>query len=228
MPKGYFGDGIHTAVDPKTGKKYRYREQYIVFDPKTGEIGVTAFNPNYTSDKSIYQHPAKFKREQRKQTELEDQLNKEKAAKEAMRRARGKDTWDVQDFYDMIAPLDGKQRKQLMKELIDDIEKDHPNDPKAAGNEIMFVKELFNQKLTLRDFAKAWGASFPGVMKYHDKIIAIWKDTLREFGVEPDAPSGRAKFMRVIHNPVTFEKFKTSLRQNLDKRKKGHIVKGGM
>lgn len=228
LPKGQFGDGIHTAIDPKTGKKYRYREQFIVFDPKTGETHVTAFNPNYSGDESIHQHPSKFYRNMKKQGEIEDQLNKEKTAKDAMKNARGKDTWDVQDFYNMIAPLDGKQRKQLMKELIDDIEKDHPNDPKAAGNEIMFVKELFNQKLTLRDFAKAWGASFPGVMKYHDKIIAIWKDTIREFGIEPDAPGGRAKFMRLIHNPVTFEKFKEKIKQNLDKRKKGHIVKGGM
>ena len=188
------------------------KNQFIVSNPKTGEKEITAFNPNYTSDDSTYQHPSAFKRRERELAALKDKNDKALKSLAAIKKARGKkdkETWGMQEFYDIISPLDSKERKQLMKDLIADIEKDNADNPRKAGNEIMFIKELFNQKLTLRDFAKAWGATAPGVMKYHDNIIAIWKDTCRELGVDPDLPSGRAKFIKLIANPVAFEKFKT-------------------
>lgn len=218
LPKGYFGDGIHTAVDPKTGKKYRYREEFEVFDPKTGERLKTAFDPNYTSDKSTYQHPAKFRREQRKQTELEDQLNREKAAKEAMLKARGKDTWDMVDFQQMISALDGKQRKQLMNDLIADVEKDNKDNPRKAGDETMFIKALFGKKATLRDVAKSWGKSAPGVMKFADETLAIWKKTMDQVGIKSRA--------QLFNNEAKFRAFKEQLKKNLAARRKGSIVSG--
>ena len=54
MSKSMFGDGVHTAVDPKTGKMFRYRNSYEVTDPSTGEKVVTAFNPYYDMEHSIH------------------------------------------------------------------------------------------------------------------------------------------------------------------------------
>ena len=44
----------NTAVDPKTGKKFRYQNQYDIVDPSTGDHVVTQFNPDYTADDSMY------------------------------------------------------------------------------------------------------------------------------------------------------------------------------
>ena len=49
-----FGDGIHIGTDPKTGKKFRYRNQYEVTDPSTGENVTIMFNPNYDMEHSTY------------------------------------------------------------------------------------------------------------------------------------------------------------------------------
>ena len=53
LPKSNFGDGVHVEVDPKTGKPFRYRNSYEVYDPKTGEKLVTAFNPDYSDEKYL-------------------------------------------------------------------------------------------------------------------------------------------------------------------------------
>ena len=87
----------------------------------------------------------------------------------------------------MTQALDGKQRKELMNQLIADIEADNKDNPRKAGEEIMFVKNLFGKKLTLRDIAKAWGKTAPGVMKFSDETIDIWKKTLREFNIKSSA-----------------------------------------
>jgi len=83
----------------------------------------------------------------------------------------------------MLVGLDNKQRKDLMNELIDAVDKDHADDPRKAGEETLFIKKLFGKKLTLRDFAKAWGKSAPGVMKFADETIDIWRKTLKDMNI---------------------------------------------
>lgn len=209
----------HIGIDPKTGKKYRYQNQYDVIDPSTGDHVVTQFNPDYTADDSMYQHPSAFKRQAKKDAAAIEKGDKEKAAREAMKKARGKDTWDSYDFAQMTQALDGKQRKELMNQLIADIEDDNKDDPRKAGEEIMFVKKLFGKKLTLRDIAKAWGKTAPGVMKFSDETIAIWQKTLNDFGIRSTAAfSSMPK--------AKFDQFLVALKQNMDSRRKGSIVAG--
>lgn len=102
-----------------------------------------------------------------------------------MKKVRGRrGTWDKVEFAKMVSALDNKQRKELMNELLADIEAENKDDPRKAGNEAMFIKSIFGKKLTLRDLAKAWGKSAPGVMKFADDTIAIWKKTLRDMGIK--------------------------------------------
>ena len=61
--------------------------------------------------------------------------------------------------------------------MIADVERDNGEDTRKAGEEAMFIKKIFGKKLTLRDFAKAWGKSAPGVMKFADETQAIWRRT---------------------------------------------------
>lgn len=219
LPKSNFGDGVHVEVDPKTGKPFRYRNSYEVYDPKTGEKLVTTFNPDYSDEKSPYQHPSAAKRQAKKDAAAVEQAGKEQAAREAMKKASGKDTWDKEDFAKMIVALDGKQRKALMDELIADVEKDNAENPEKAGEEIMFIKNLFGKKITLRDIAKAWGKSAPGVMKFSDETIGIWQKTLRDFGINSVTAF---KAMPA----AKFDQFLQALKTNMSARRKGSIVSG--
>jgi len=119
----------------------------------------------------------------------------------------------------MIQNLDGKQRKELMNQLIADVEADNKDDPRKAGEEIMFIKTLFGKKLTLRDIAKAWGKTAPGVMKFSDETIDIWKKTLKDFGV-----SSRTGFANMPSGK--FKQFLDALKANMQARRKGSIVSG--
>ena len=214
-----FGDGIHIGTDPKTGKKFRYRNQYEVTDPSTGENVTIMFNPNYDMEHSTYQHPSAVKRQVKKDSKELEQAEKNKLVQDTMKKVRGRrGTWDTYEFAQMISGLDDKQRKALMNELIADVEKDNPNDPRKAGNEIMFIKSLFGKKLTLRDIAKAWGKSAPGVMKFADETIAIWQKTLRDIGVKTRS--------ELLNNAAKFNAFKDQLKKNMEARRKGSIVSG--
>ena len=112
-----------------------------------------------------------------------ERAERENKAREAMAKARGKDTWDVGDFPQMIAALDDKQRKALMDELVADVEKENAADPRKAGDEIRFIKKMFGKKQTLRDIAKSWGKSAPGVMKFADETESIFRKTLKDMGI---------------------------------------------
>ena len=208
-----------TKVDPKTGKTIKYQVKHEVFNPKTGEVDVTQFNPNYTSELSYYQHPSAFKRAQKKMDAAKEQQSKEEHAKEAMKKARGKDTWDQYDFAQMITALDNQQRKDLMEELIAAVEEDNKDNPRKAGDEIMFIKTLFGKKLTLRDIAKAWGKTHTGVRRFSDETIAIWKKTLDEVGIR-----SRKEFASMPRSK--FNLFLDTLKKNMGSRKKGSIVSG--
>lgn len=62
---------FHTGVDPKTGKRYRYQNAYEIYDPKTGEKLVTAFNPNYSKEDSILQNRGEFERQARRKAKAD-------------------------------------------------------------------------------------------------------------------------------------------------------------
>lgn len=219
LPKSMFGDTIKIGVDPKTGKKFRYRVDYEVKDPETGEKLRTTFNPDYDMETSPLQHPSAAERQAKKDMQAVDQAKKEQTALDAMRKARGKDTWDLYDFAQMITGLDDKQRKALMNELIADVEKDHADDPRKAGEETMFIKKIFGKKITLRDFAKAWGKSAPGVMKFADETEAIWRKTMKDLGI-----TSSAQFKSMPQ--AKFDQFLKLLKINMEGRRSGSIVAG--
>lgn len=208
-----------TGVDQQTGKKFRYQNKWLVKDPETGKYVETQFNPDYTSDKSPHQHPSAAQRQMDKDNAAIEQGDKEKHARQAMAKARGKDTWDINDFGQMIAALDDKQRKELMNSLIADVDKDNPDNPRKAGEEAMFIKKLFGKKLTLRDFAKAWGKSAPGVMKFADETQAIWRKTLKDMGI-----TTIAQFKNMPQ--AKFDQFLKLLKINMEGRRSGSIVAG--
>ena len=119
----------------------------------------------------------------------------------------------------MISALDGQQRKAMMEELIAAVEEDNKDNPRKAGDEIMFIKTLFGKKLTLRDIAKAWGKAHTGVRRFSDETIAIWKKTLDEVGIK-----SRKEFASMPRSK--FNLFLDTLKKNMGSRKKGSIVSG--
>ena len=82
----------------------------------------------------------------------------------------------------------------------------------------MFIKALFGKKATLRDIAKSWGKSAPGVMKFADETLAIWKKTMDQVGIKSRA--------QLFNNEAKFRAFKEQLKKNLAARRKGSIVSG--
>ncbi len=211
-------DDVHIGVNPKTGKKFRYRTQTLVRNPETGELEVTKFNPNYDMEHSTYQHPSAVTRQAAKDAAASEKKDKEQKAKDAMMAARGKDTWDLYDFAQMLTGLDDKERKALMNDLIDAVEKDN-EDSRKAGEEILFIKKIFGKKLTLRDFAKAWGKSAPGVMKFADETQAIWRKTLKDLNI-----NSVAAFKSMPE--AKFKQFLDLLKINMEGRRSGSIVAG--
>lgn len=157
-------------VRKKNGKTEYYRNSYQVYDPEHDEMVVTAFNPNYTADDSVYQHPTAQARKEKKARQAAEQAAKEKRSLEAMKNARGKDFWAVSEFVQMIQHLDAKQRKGLMKSLIADVEKENADSAKA-GAEIALIKTMFGKKLTSYDLAKMWDRSHVGVQKFGDMMV---------------------------------------------------------
>lgn len=173
-----------TDIDPKTGKRFKYRPEFPVYvpryknpktgeqDPDAGKIMPTGFNPDYSIEDSPYHNRNMQKREKK----AKDQQEKDLRAKEAMKSARGKfdefgqkSTWTLEEFFKIISNLDNNQRKELMNSLIDYVEQSNP-DSQKAGEEIRFIKTIFGKKQTLRDLAKAWNVSFPAVKFFKDKM----------------------------------------------------------
>ena len=170
----------------------------------------------------MIQHPGAAKKQIKKDAAAANQTSREEAAKAAMRSARGKDTWSKYEFAQMIAALDDKQRKALMNDLIDAVEKDNPEDSRKAVEEIAFIKTLFGKKLTLRDIAKMWGKSAPGVMKFMDLTNLMINRSLDDIGL----PMSRAAFDTILHNPKLRERYKAALAKRHEERRKGTIVSG--
>lgn len=67
--------------------------------------------------------------------------------------------------------------------MVADVEAENAGNPRKAGEEVLFLKKIFGKKLTLRDFAKAWGKSAPGVMKFADRTQWIFNKTMRDLGI---------------------------------------------
>ena len=196
-------------------------------DPEPGSYVTHQFNPNYDMEHSMVQHPSAAKRQAKKDAAELEQIDREKTAKAAMKAARGKGSWDEQGkatwnrqvFAQMLTGLSSKERKALMNDLIDSVKKDHPDDPGKAGEEAMFIKKIFGQKLTLRDFASAWDKSAPGVMKFLNATIDIWKQTCEALGIKS---IGQFKAMP----EGKFNQFLQLLKINMEGRRSGSIVAG--
>ena len=166
ISKTGFADYL-TKIDPETGEEIKYRNEYIVDNPETGMQDKTAFNPNYTKEKSIHQNRMLKKNQDKADSEKE----KEEMVKKTLKDVRGRrGTWTINEFGKIISNLDDKQRKQLMKSLIADIEAENAGNPTKVGDEIRFVKQMFGKKETLRDLAKSWNATFPAVKLFSDRV----------------------------------------------------------
>ena len=226
-----FSNEPHIGIDPKTGKKFRYRNQYKVKNPETGEYEITAFNPNYDADNSPYQHPTAAKKQAKKDAEALEKASKEKIARDMMKKVRGRGRtstdpksedaiWQTYEFAQMISALDSKQRKQLIQDMIDEITKENGGNAKKAAEEIMYVKTyLFGKKPTLRDIAGAWDKSHVGVKKFADETINIWKKTLNDLNIK-----SISQFKNM--SQPKFEQFLQLLKINMEGRRSGSIVAG--
>lgn len=159
---------IHTRKKDN-GKIEKYRNQYNVYDPDSQSMQHIMFNPNYTADDSPYQHPKADARRAADEMKKAEQDKLRKQASDAMKNARGKDTWTLDEFRQMIQHLSGAERKELMNSLIDDATDSIPNS-QEAGQVVQFIKDMFGAKQTVRDFGKSWGVSHVAVSKFIDRL----------------------------------------------------------
>ena len=223
-----FADAFH-AVDPKDhSKRYKIKNTYVVDDleyvqdkdGKGGHISYAgkkpmAFNPDYTSDDSIYQHPSLAKKADKKRREAEYDARREAQRKETMKSVRGKDTWSKEDFFKMISTLTDKERKDLYKSMLADIEATAKT-PQQAANETMFIKNIFGKKPTLRDIAKAWDRSFPGVKIYADAVQAALYSAARK---ATGLTFSSGALGKIENDPVAKAKFIDAFEEEMNSRK---------
>lgn len=216
-----------TKKDPKTGKLIRYQNQYQAFIPKkddeSGESGgeriITAFNPDYTSDDSMFQHPKAYRRNQQKNVEKLNQERRDELAKQAMLKSRGKDTWNLSDFAGMLTNLSNDERKSLMDELIAEIQSE-VDDKQQAANEIMVIKKMFGQDVTLRDLGSSFGdRGAPAVKKFVDDIEMAFRIATRKASGSQSA--SRSEFNKLIANDAMRKRFIKVFANELNARKAG-------
>lgn len=221
----------HTKFDPKTGKWVRYQNQYQAFIPKeddelganSGERFTTAFNPDYEEEDSMYQHPRAFKIKKRKETEKLDQQRRQEYANIAMDKGEQKlaadEDWLMSDFAGMLTALNNKERKELMEELVDEI-KEEVVDKAQAAKEVMVIKKMFGQDVTMRDLGAAFGGFGTGAMEKFctDTEGALFQAMRRTTG-NPSA--SRQEFMKIIMNDGLRNKFKKVLVGLLNAKKSG-------
>ena len=128
---------------------------------------------------------------------------------------QGKATWTKDEFFKILATLTDKERKDLYKSLLADIEAT-VDDPKQQGNEELFIRELFGKKPTLRAIAKAWDRTFPGVKLYADAIeAALYKAAIAATG---KTWQGGA-IPLIAQNPAIKQKFIDAFEEIMNSRK---------
>ena len=174
-----------------------------------------AFNPDY--DRRI--------------TRAEQERNAKKAEKRARENApidfpsRGKDTWSLNEFGKMLFSLGPKKSKELMNTMIEIAKEDNKDNPKAAADEIMFIKKLFGKKITLRDIARAW---YPGEDpdRRQQSVNKFCQDTEGNIRVATrratnTSDGSYSNFMKnVLGNEANFNRFLTIMKDMSDKRAK--------
>ena len=145
---------------------------------------------------------------------------RDELAKQAMKNARGKDTWNMSDFAGMLTNLTNKERKALMKDLIDEIQAEVKDEAQAA-NEIMVIKKMFGQDVTLRDLGAAFGGrGAPAIKKFSDDFDTAFTRAVRK---TTNTPSGGsyAEFKRILGNDAMRAKFIKVLANELNAKKAG-------
>ena len=194
-------------VKSRTGfASYRPGERPLSIEVKDekGERQITTWNPDYSQEDSVLQHPAMLKKMEKKRAEEEQQALKDKAAKDAMKRARGK-PWTNADFMAMISNLTDKQKKQMMNAMIDEIKAEVP-DAREAAKEVQVIKNMFGKKQTLRDYAAAWGTSFPAVKFFADRVEgALYQAAQKAAGKATRAES--LKYIMNTDDKATLQRF---------------------
>lgn len=120
--------------------------------------------------------------------EVNEMLAKLKSRDSVLKSQRGKDVWSFSAWRDIVLSLPQDERKKLLKDMCEEIAKDHGGNIAAAGNEKIFLKILFGKKgkLTDRDFAEAWAnadgkkPSARGVAKFMEDTEGLWMMSLRK------------------------------------------------
>ena len=237
----------HTGVDSKTGKKFRYQNQYMDFIPQADdELGLhagqrvpTAFNPDYTSELSRYQHPTTFAKKDReaaaKAEEEQMQKRRKEAAKKALLHARsktddhGKPAITPGDLSQMMADMTQEEREQLMNELIQ-YSRETAASPEDAKNEQRAIKSVFAiakpGKKTLEDLANmlTGGTSgAPGAINFMLNFEIALKNAIRKVNPDMGNDSIEIELGKVMNDPVMKEKFKKIFPMILNSRKSGKV-----
>ena len=213
------GKGFNYSIarDPKTGKYFKYYNAHVM--PSTLGGGITTFNPFYSSEDSIHQHPNLINKKHKAEIAKADQERRDALAKVAQKRARGKDTWDQNDWTAMIVNLSPDEQQALMDDLVDEVRKEAPDELTADREEavikFMFDKAKKGGKTALKDLGIAWGGRTPSSVIRMEKVFdnAITKamrDTVGYAELDPVIalakmsvdPAVRNKFIKVLSNEL--------------------------
>ena len=230
-----------TGIDPKTGKKFRYQNQYMDFVPYKDDEGgfhqgqrvPTQFNPDYTQEISQYQHPTTFDKKEREAAAQADKERTEKQraefAKKALLHSRhgkdveGKPSITAGDFGRMLSNSSDEEVEELMASLIDYANQTAAT-PADAENEVKAIKAIFsgakNKKtyIDLGNIMTGGTSGAPAVKKFiNDFDDAIFLATKRASGKD----GSRQSFNQLISSPAGARKLAKVLNNILNARKTG-------
>lgn len=239
-----------TGVDPKTGKKFRYQNQYTDFVPfdtkhntaidqesglKAGDTFQDQFNPDYTQDKSRYQHPTTYDREQREAAAKAERdriaKQREEYAQKALLHSRGKKdsvgkpAITSGDLGRMLSNLSDDEIEELKQSLIE-YAKSTAKSAEDAENEVKAIRAMFasakNAKhktlADLSDVITGGVSGAPAMKKFVDDFdTAIVVATRQASGKD----GSRASFDKLTSTQAGTRKLAKVLSNVLNSRKTG-------
>lgn len=211
------GFNYSIAKDPKTGKYYKYYNAHVL--PSALGGGITAFNPFYSQEDSVLQHPSIIKKREKEAIKQAEQQRRDELAKASIKRARGKETWNQNDWTSMIVNLSPEEKDEMMKELIDEVRSEAPDkltaDREEAVIKFMFGKTQKGNNIALKDLGIAWGDRAPSSIirlqnVISDVISQAMKKTVGSTVLDPvevlgkmsSDPVVRSKFIKVLSNEL--------------------------
>ena len=220
------GKGFNYSIarDPETGKYYKYYNAHVL--PSALGGGITAFNPFYSQEDSILQHPNLIKKREKEEIRKAEQERKDKLAQAAIKASRGrrnergeKGTWNQNEWTSMIVNLSKDEQESLMNDLIDEVRSEAKDkltaDREEAIIKFMFGKTLKGSKIALKDLGIAWGDRAPSSIirlqnVISDVISQAMKKTVGHMELNPVTalaymstdPAIRSKFIKILSNEL--------------------------